>query len=226
MNRILIAEDEERIASFIGKGLRANGYTTSVAFDGNEAIALARSGDFDLMILDLGLPGLHGAEVLRQLREWDRRMPVLILTARDSVTDKVAGLEAGADDYMTKPFRFEELLARVRVRLRDERAPEPTVLRAEGCTLDLRTRRLHVEGRSIDLTAREFALAEMFFRHPGQVLSREQLLSNVWGYDYDPGSNVVDVYVGYLRKKIGEERITTVRGMGYRLQPEGDVQSR
>jgi two-component system, OmpR family, copper resistance phosphate regulon response regulator CusR len=218
VTRILIAEDEERIASFLEKGLRANGFTTAVATDGHEAVAMARSGDFDLLILDLGLPGRDGSDVLRELREWDRRTPVLILTARDSLTDKVAGLEAGADDYVTKPFRFEELLARVRVRLRDERAPEPTMLRAGSCALDLRTRRLLVDGDSIELTAREFALAEMFFRHPGHVLSREQLLSNVWGYDYDPGSNVVDVYVGYLRKKIGEDRIATVRGIGYRLQ--------
>ena len=218
MNRILIAEDEERIASFIEKGLRANGFTTTVAGDGHEAIALARSGDFDLMILDLGLPGRDGTDVLRELREWDRQTPVVILTARDGLTDKVAGLEAGADDYVTKPFRFEELLARVRVRLRDERAPEPTMLRAAGCALDLRTRRLLVGEKSMELTAREFALAETFFRHAGQVLSREQLLSNVWGYDYDPGSNVVDVYVGYLRKKIGEDRITTIRGMGYQLK--------
>jgi DNA-binding response OmpR family regulator len=214
----LIAEDEERIASFLEKGLRANGFTTAVATDGHQAVAMARSGDFDLLILDLGLPGRDGSDVLRELREWDRRTPVLILTARDSLTDKVAGLEAGADDYVTKPFRFEELLARVRVRLRDERIPEPTMLRAGRCALDLRTRRLLVDGTSIELTAREFALAEMFFRHPGHVLSREQLLSNVWGYDYDPGSNVVDVYVGYLRKKIGEERIATVRGMGYQLK--------
>jgi len=140
------------------------------------------------------------------------------LSARDSLIDKVEGLEAGADDYVTKPFRFEELLARVRVRLREEHAPETTVLRVGSCSLDLKTRRLEVEGRSVELTAREFALAETFFRHAGQVLSREQLLSNVWGYDHDPGSNVVDVYVGYLRKKIGEHRITTVRGMGYRLK--------
>ena len=218
MTRILIAEDEERIASFLEKGLRANGFTTAVATDGHQAVAMARSGDFDLLILDLGLPGRDGSDVLRELREWDRRTPVLILTARDSLTDKVAGLEAGADDYVTKPFRFEELLARVRVRLRDERAPEPTMLRAGSCALDLRTRRLLVDGDSIELTAREFALAEIFFRHPGHVLSREQLLSNVWGYDYDPGSNVVDVYVGYLRRKIGEDRIATVRGIGYRLQ--------
>ena len=218
MNRILIVEDEERIASFIEKGLRANGFTTTVAADGDQAIGLARSGEFDLLILDLGLPGRDGSEVLRELREWDRRTPVLILSARDSLIDKVEGLEAGADDYVTKPFRFEELLARVRVRLRDEHAPETTVLRVGSCSLDLKTRRLEVEGRSVELTAREFALAETFFRHAGQVLSREQLLSNVWGYDHDPGSNVVDVYVGYLRKKIGDERIATVRGMGYRLK--------
>ena len=224
MNRILIAEDEERIASFIEKGLRANGFTTTVASDGHQAIALARSGDFDLLILDLGLPGRDGTEVLRELREWDRQTPVVILTARDGLTDKVAGLEAGADDYVTKPFRFEELLARVRVRLRDERAPEPTILRAAGCALDLRTRRLLVGERSMELTAREFALAETFFRHAGQVLSREQLLSNVWGYDYDPGSNVVDVYVGYLRKKIGEDRIATIRGMGYQLKAADDAE--
>jgi len=223
VNRILIAEDEERIASFIEKGLRANGFTTTVAGDGHEAIALARSGDFDLLILDLGLPGRDGTDVLRELREWDRQTPVVILTARDGLTDKVAGLEAGADDYVTKPFRFEELLARVRVRLRDERAPEPTMLRAAGSALDLRTRRLLVGERSMELTAREFALAETFFRHTGQVLSREQLLSSVWGYDYDPGSNVVDVYVGYLRKKIGEDRIATIRGMGYQLKAaDGD----
>ena len=224
MNRILIAEDEERIASFIEKGLKANGFTTTVAGDGHEAIALARSGDFDLLILDLGLPGRDGTDVLRELREWDRQTPVVILTARDGLTDKVAGLEAGADDYVTKPFRFEELLARVRVRLRDERAPDPTMLRAASSALDLRTRRLLVEGRSMELTAREFALAETFFRHAGQVLSREQLLSNVWGYDYDPGSNVVDVYVGCLRKKIGEDRIATIRGMGYQLKAADDAE--
>ncbi|HEX5938235.1 MAG TPA: response regulator transcription factor [Actinomycetota bacterium] len=217
-NRILIAEDEERIASFIEKGLRANGFGTTIAADGRRALALARSGDFDLVILDLGLPGKDGSEVLHELREWDRRTPVLILTARDSLMDKVSGLDAGADDYVTKPFRLEELLARIRVRLREEHAPEETVLRVGDLALDLRTRRVERGDRSIELTAREYALAETFFRHPGQVLSREQLLSTVWGYDYDPGSNVVDVYVGYLRKKLGEDRIVTMRGMGYQLR--------
>jgi DNA-binding response OmpR family regulator len=218
MNRILIAEDEARIASFLEKGLRSNGFATSVAADGNEALDMARSGEFDLLILDLGLPGKDGFDVLQELREHDTRLPVIILTARDSVISTVAGLEGGADDYVPKPFRFEELLARVRVRLRDERAAEVTVLRAGDAALDLRTRRLTIGDRSVELTAREFALAETLFRHAGQVLSREQLLSHVWGYDYDPGSNVVDVYVGYLRKKIGEDRISTVRGMGYRLE--------
>jgi DNA-binding response OmpR family regulator len=218
MSRILIVEDEARIASFLEKGLRANGFPTAVARDGDEAITLARAGRFDLIILDLGLPGADGLDVLRQFRGWDRRTPVLILTARDSVPDTVAGLEGGADDYMAKPFSFEELLARVRVRLRGERAPETTVLRAGDSALDLRTRRAHVGDESFQLTAREFALAEVFFRHPGQVLSREQLLDQVWGYDFDPGTNVVDVYVGYLRKKLGKGRLTAVRGMGYRLE--------
>jgi two-component system, OmpR family, copper resistance phosphate regulon response regulator CusR len=218
VNRILIVEDEARIASFLEKGLKANGFTTAVASEGNDALHLARSGEFDLMVLDIGLPSRDGFSVLRELREHDRRIPVIILTARTGETDTVAGLEGGADDYVPKPFRFEELLARIRVRLRGERAPEETVLRAGDCALDLRTRRVEVAGQSLELTAREFALAETFFRHPGQVLAREQLLSHVWGYDYDPGSNVVDVYVGYLRRKLGDNLITTVRGMGYRLE--------
>ena len=181
MSRILIAEDEARIASFVEKGLRANGFATEVAVDGEEALRRARSGKFDLLILDLGLPAKDGFDVLRELRETDRTLPVVILTARDSVRDTVAGLEGGADDYIAKPFRFEELLARVRLRLRGERAAEPTVLRSGDTALDLRTRQVMVGDKAVDLSAREFALAEVFFRHPGQVLSREQLLSHVWG---------------------------------------------
>ena len=218
MSRILIVEDEARIASFLEKGLRANGFATDVASTGEEALLRTRRGGYDLLILDLGLPDRDGFDVLRELRARGDSLPVIILTARDSARDTVAGLEGGADDYVPKPFRFEELLARVRLRLRGDGAAEPTVLRVGAASLDLRTRQMMVDGTALDLSAREFALAEVFFRHPGQVLSREQLLSQVWGYDFDPGSNVVDVYVGYLRKKLGRDRIASVRGMGYRLE--------
>ncbi|MBA0050278.1 response regulator transcription factor [Streptomyces sp. AJS327] len=218
MNRILIAEDEERIATFVDKGLRANGFTTTVAADGNTAFDYARTGGFDLVLLDIGLPGRDGFSVLRELRESRVTVPVIVLTARDTVRDTVAGLEGGADDWMTKPFRFEELLARVRLRLRTAvAAPEVTVLRNGGITLDLRTRKARSGEHTVDLTAREFVLLELFLRHPGQVLSRGQILSHVWGYDFDPGSNIVDVYVRALRKKLGPGCVETVRGMGYRL---------
>ncbi|MGH3611402.1 MAG: response regulator transcription factor [Pseudonocardia sp.] len=215
--RILIAEDETRIAALVERGLRANGFTTTTVGDGDSALDFALSGEFDLLILDLGLPGKDGFTVLRLLREERSDLPVVILTARDSVRDTVAGLDGGADDYMTKPFSFEELLARVRLRLRTaDRAPEVTLLSTDGLSLDLRTRRAQVGERTVDLTAREFMLLELFLRHPGQVLAREQLLSHVWGYDYDPGSNIVEVYVRALRRKLGADTITTVRGMGYR----------
>lgn len=219
MTRIMIAEDEERIVSFLEKGLRASGYVTTAVGDGHDALAFARDEDVDLLILDLGLPGLDGQEVLRRLRGRGERMPVIVLTARDGVNDTVAGLEGGADDYVTKPFRFEELLARIRVRLRDDGSErsEATVISHGSLTLDLRTRRAARDDRTVELTAREFALLETLLRHPDQVLSREQLLSHVWGYDFDPGSNVVDVYIRYLRRKLGADVIETVRGMGYRL---------
>jgi DNA-binding response OmpR family regulator len=222
MNRILIAEDETRIASFIEKGLRSHGFTTAIAIDAHEAILLAQGNGFDLMILDLGLPGKDGLMVLEELRGQGEQIPIIILTARDDLQHKVAGLEGGADDYMTKPFRFEELLARVRVRLRSSgiaAKQEPDRLQIGNVVLDLRTRKAQVGDRWIELPAREFTLAETLFRHAGQVMSREQLLDHVWGYDYDPGSNVVDVYIGYLRKKLGNHLIETVRGVGYRLQP-------
>ena len=169
------------------------------------------------MILDLGLPILDGTEVLRTLRAQGRRLPVIILSARDDVRDKVAGLQLGADDYLTKPFELDELLARIQVRLRDVGTSESLTLAAGDVALDLRTRRATVEGRTIELSAREFALLELFLRHPDQVLSREQVLAHVWGYDFDPNSNVVEVYVGYLRRKLGPDVIATVRGMGYRF---------
>ncbi|GAA0964592.1 response regulator transcription factor [Actinocorallia libanotica] len=219
MNRILIAEDEDRIASFVDKGLRRQGFVTTVVPDGVNAYEFALSGRFDLLVLDIGLPGRDGFTVLRMLREARVTIPVVILTARSSVADTVAGLESGADDYLAKPFAFEELLARIRLRLRHERAPEATSLKAGGLTLDLRTRRAHVGGRAVELSSREFALAEFLCRNPDQVLTREQILSHVWGFDFDPGSNIVDVYIRYLRRKLGAARIETIRGTGYRLRP-------
>ncbi|BAT53977.1 two-component response regulator [Nostoc sp. NIES-3756] len=221
MNRILIAEDEPRIAAFIEKGLRSHGFITAVASDAHSATNMALSSGFDLMILDLGLPGKDGLDVLEEIRGQGENFPVIILTARDDIKDKVAGFEGGADDYVTKPFRFEELLLRVKARLRhsgSSQTMEEIVLKVGDVVLDLRSRKVKVGQNTIELPAREFTLAETFFRHPGQVLSREQLLDRVWGYDYDPCSNIVDVYVGYLRKKLGSDLIETVRGMGYRLR--------
>lgn len=221
MAHILIAEDEPRISSFIEKGLKSHGYTPITAGNAHEALSLAMGDGFELLILDLGLPDRDGLEVLTDLRGQGSKLPVIILTARDDIQDKVSGLEGGADDYMTKPFRFEELLARVRARLRtvtNRSVAEPLTMMAHNVILDLRTRKAKVNDEWIELPAREFILAETFFQHPDQVLSRQQLLDRVWGYDYDPGSNIVDVYVGYLRKKLGNELIQTVRGVGYRLK--------
>jgi DNA-binding response OmpR family regulator len=217
MTRILIAEDEARISSFVEKGLRAAGFAVGTASEGRTALAEAQTGQYALMILDIGLPGIGGFEILETLRGEGNGIAVIILTARDSAADTVRGLEGGANDYMSKPFRFDELLARVRIRLKDAAADSPDSLSFGALELDLRTRRIIVSGAPVALSAREFALAEEFIRHPDQVLSREQLLSRVWGLDFDPGSNVVEVYVRYLRAKIGADRIETVRGMGYRL---------
>ena len=222
MARILIVEDEQRIAAFVAKGLQAEGHVVTAVTDGHAGLDEALGGQHDLVVLDIGLPGIDGYEVLHRLRAQGSRVPVIVLTARDSVSDTVTALEGGADDYMPKPFRFAELLARVRVRLRqagEAAGPTQTVLSAGGHRLDLRSRRVTVDGREVDLSAREFRLLEIFMANPGQVLSREQLLDHVWGFDFDPASNVVDVYVGYLRRKLGAEAITTVRGMGYRFRP-------
>ena len=221
MARILIVEDEPRISSFMSKGLTADGHTTTVVEDGVSGLDLALSGDFDLMVLDIGLPRLDGYGVLDGLRSQGSRMPVIVLTARDSVTDTVHALEGGADDYMPKPFRFAELLARVRLRLRqagDQPTEREDALTVGPVRLDLRRRTASQGGREVELSAREFQMLELFMRNAGQVLSREQLLSHVWGYDFDPGSNVVDVYVGYLRRKVGSNVISTVRGVGYRFE--------
>jgi two-component system, OmpR family, copper resistance phosphate regulon response regulator CusR len=220
MSRILIAEDESRLSSFLEKGLRANGFMTTVAADGAAAALMARDTDFDLLILDVGLPGKNGFEALRDVRHAGQKLPVIMLTVRRDLADKVAGLEGGADDYMTKPFGFEELLARVHARLRYPREPGVSSLRVGELVLDLRGRRAARGGVTTDLTAKEFVLLETLMKHAGQVLSQEQLLSHVWGYDFDPGvgSNVVEVYVRYLRRKLGADVIETVRGMGYCLR--------
>ena len=218
MNRILVVEDEERIASFVSKGLRAEGFTPTVVADGVTGLDYALTGPFDLVILDLGLPGLDGFAILERVQSERPELPVIVLTARDSVTDTVQALEGGAADYMSKPFRFAELLARVRLRLRPAGAPaSDDELGAGDVRLDLRRRRAYVGQTQVELSARELSLAEVLMTHRGQVLSREQLLSHVWGYDFDPGSNVVDVYVGYLRRKLGADLVTTVRGLGYRV---------
>jgi DNA-binding response OmpR family regulator len=218
VNRILVADDEERITAFIEKGLGKHGFVTVACHDGLSAAQLARDDDFDLVILDIGLPRCDGFEVLRQVRGRGERLPVIMLTARDELESTVQGLEAGADDYLTKPFRFDELLARIRVRLRSQGSVDEPVLSAGGVALDLRARTASVGDVHVELSAREFALAETLMRHAGAVLSREQLLDRVWGYDYDGGSNVVEVYIRYLRKKLGPDAIETVRGSGYRFR--------
>ncbi len=218
MSNILVVEDSERIASFVVKGLQSHGYAVTHVKSGEEGLKLLQAAEFGLMILDIGLPGMDGFAVLEQLRGTGNDVPVLVLTARDSVDDTVASFEGGADDYMSKPFSFEELLARVRRRISSPQdAVSETTLSHDQIELDLRTRRVKVQDVEYDLTAREFTMLEFFLRHAGQVLSREQILSRVWGYDHDPGSNVVDVYIRYLRQKLGADSIQTVRGMGYRL---------
>lgn len=222
MSRILIVEDEERISSFVAKGLKASGFDSAVATTGTEAVVRLANEHFDLVILDLGLPQMDGFEVLQRMRSSGDVVPVIILTARSSVEDTVEGLSSGAQDYMAKPFRVEELVARVRLRLRPEPAQvdepaEVTELEHAGIRLDLLTRQASVEGQPVELSAREFALAEALLDHPRQVLSRDQLLDMVWGSSVDTSSNVVDVYIRYLRTKLGTRRIITVRGAGYRL---------
>lgn len=220
MTSILVVEDEPGISSFVAKGLTSAGYNVTVVDKGADAISGALGGDYSLIVLDIGLPDMDGFEVLEQIRGQGATLPIIVLTARSSVEDTVSGLEQGADDYMSKPFRFEELLARIRLRLKAANSEDPTnmvQINVGGLHLDLRTRCATIDGEPVELSAREFTMLQAFMEHPDQVLSRSQLLDMVWGYDFDPGSNVVDVYVRYLRRKIGSERIVTVRGMGYRL---------
>ncbi len=224
--KLLVVEDDARIMSFLIKGFQAEGYATEQAMDGNQAIdvAAALGDELDLVLLDLGLPGTDGRSVLRALRASRPQLPVIVLTARDQVTDKVWGLDAGAADYVTKPFSFEELLARIRaaVRARDQEASNRLVV--GDLQLDLVTKVAWRAGRRIELAPREWALLEFFMRHPHQLLSRAQVLGHVWRFDFDPGSNVVDVYVGYLRRKVNlpgtDPLFHAVRGAGYRLLAE------
>jgi DNA-binding response OmpR family regulator len=219
--RILVVEDERGIADFVERALRAQGHAVEVAGDGPQGEHRALNGDPDLVILDVMLPGRNGVDVLREIRRAKPALPVIMLTARAEVADKVAGLDAGATDYITKPFSVEELLARVRAHLRTPPQTEATQLRAAGIEMDLLRRAVSRAGSAVHLSAKEFDLLAYFLRHPGQVLSREQLLNGVWDYGHDPGANIVEVYVGYLRRKLAladdPAPIETVRSVGYRL---------
>lgn len=219
--RILVVEDERSIAEFVQRGLEAEGYSVSCAHDGAEGLARARTGDFALVILDVLLPKLSGLEVVKAIREADEALPVIMLTALAETDDVVTGLDLGASDYLTKPFAFTELVARIRAHLRQPGQANATSLEVGDISLDFRTRQVDREGHAVKLTAREFELLAYLMRYPDQVLSRAQILNAVWGYDYDPGTNVLDVYIGYLRRKLaeadGEAPIETVRSAGYRL---------
>ena len=219
--RILVIEDERTLASFIEQGLKAEGHAVTVRHDGEAGEAAALTGDYALVLLDLMLPVKNGLEVLESIRARLPDLPVIILTSRAAIEQKVEGLDRGANDYMTKPFSFEELVARVRTQLRSPGQRETSVLEVADIRMDLRTRRVEREGHEVKLTAREFDLLAYLMRHPDQVLSREQILNAVWGFDFDPGTKVLEVYVGYLRKRLIQDGTTdpieTVRGVGYRL---------
>jgi len=222
--RILVVEDERKVASFIRQGLGEEGYAVDVASNGEEGLAMARDGVHDLIILDIGLPKMNGLQVLQELRRRKVTTPVLLLTVRATIEDKVLGLDAGADDYLTKPFAFQELVARVRALLRRRAEGGPAVLQFADLTLDPARHTAFRGGQKIDLTAKEFALLDYFMRNPGRVLTRTMIIEHVWDYDFDTGTNVVDVYVNYLRKKIDSDRepklILTIRGVGYVMKAE------
>jgi two-component system copper resistance phosphate regulon response regulator CusR len=223
--RILVVEDERKVAAFVRQGLVEEGHVVEIAVDGAAALdAVADGPPYDLVVLDVMLPKRDGVSVLKSLRAQKIQTPVLLLTARDGVADKVAGLDAGADDYLAKPFAFEEFLARVRALLRRGRGRAEPVLRVADLSLDPATRAVLRGRRRISLTAREYALLEYFLRNTGRVLTRPMITQHVWGMDWDPGTNIVDVYVGYLRRKVdaeGEPRLLqTLRGAGYLLSAE------
>jgi heavy metal response regulator len=222
--RLLVVEDEKKVAGFIKKGLEEEGYAVDWVSDGNEGLWMAVDGVYDLILLDINLPGMDGLEVLRELRKKEIKTPVLLLTIRATIEDKVLGLDTGADDYLTKPFAFQELLARVRALLRRRVEAEPPLLQVADLTLDPARRVVFRGQEKIDLTTKEFALLDYFMRNVGRVLTRTMIAEHVWDYDFDPMTNVIDVYVNYLRKKIDAGRepklIHTVRGAGYVLQVE------
>ncbi|MEO1297176.1 MAG: response regulator transcription factor [Cyanobacteria bacterium J06636_16] len=226
MSQILLIESNLFVASFIQKSLRSHGFSTAIANNGEEGFQQLLQCGFDLLILELNLPDIDGLQVIQELRNQGKTVPIIILTIRDEIQDKVVGFESGADDYMTKPFHVEELLARVRVRIQQHNSRKnhissidlKQVVRVGDIELDLIARQVRLDNQLAELSVREFMLVEVFFQYPGQIFSREQLLDRVWGYDYNPGSNIVDVYVGYLRKKLGKDIIETVRGAGYRLR--------
>jgi heavy metal response regulator len=222
--RILIVEDEEKVASFIRKGLVEEHYAVDVALDGEEALAMAQVNPYDLILLDLMIPKIDGLRLLQRLRAEEIGTPVLVLTARDGVNDKVRGLDSGADDFVTKPFAFAELLARIRALLRRGKAQKSPVLKVADLSLDPAARRVVRAGKPIELTAKEFALLEYMMRHPGQVLTRTMISEHVWDQTFDSYTNVIDVYVNYLRKKIDQsfepKLIHTIRGVGYVLREE------
>jgi DNA-binding response OmpR family regulator len=219
--RILVVEDESAIAQFVERGLRSAGYAVDRAADGEAGERRVLTGQYDLVLLDILLPGKDGLEVLGAIREHDRQTPVILLTALGEIEDRVRGLDRGATDYVVKPFSMEELLARVRAHLRRPHQPAGDLLEVGDLRMDLRTRKFERGAEEVTLTAREFALIAYLMRHPGQVLSREQILNAVWGFDHEPGTNVLEVYVSYLRNKLrsdgSDAPIETVRGAGYRL---------
>lgn len=223
--RVLIVEDEMKMARVLRRGLEQEGYAVDIASNGTDGLHMATEQDYDAVLLDVMLPGIDGVDVCRGMRERSRWAPVLMLTARDAVGDRVRGLDSGADDYLVKPFSFEELLARLRSLVRRGAKERPATLVSGPLLLDPATRRVERDGRQVALTPKEHALLEYFMRNAGQVVTRTKILEHVWDYNYDGGSNVVDVYVKYLRKKLdtpyGTQLIKTVRGAGYLLDPGG-----